>query len=244
MDPYLNRDVYRSRTENDQLLHYRVTLGETDLFIATPEELSGDALEAVKEIRGFIEDAIKMDPAFLGSLRPLDISENDPEPIRRMKEAGRLCRVGPMAAVAGLVSEYVGKRLLTMTDRVIVENGGDIFMRSPSPVHVGIYAPGSVLSGKLGISADAAEGIGICTSSGTYGHSLSFGASQAAVAVSHDTALADAAATRLGNMLKDSSRIERSLEEIMKIEGILGAAAIVDDRIGFLGDINVEILSV
>ena len=117
-------------------------------------------------------------------------------------------------------------------------------MCSPEPVNVGIYAPGSVLSGKLGICADASGGIGICTSSGTYGHSLSFGSSQAAVAVSPDAALADAAATRLGNLLKDPSRIPKALEEILSVEGITGAAAIVDDRIGFLGDIEVRVLSV
>lgn len=243
MDPYLNRDVYRSRTQNEGLTRFRVTLDETDLFIASAKDLSGEALKYIREIRLVIEEAIKKDSSFKSSLRPIDIFDDDPEEIRVMKNAGRLCRVGPMAAVAGMVSEYVGKKLLLMTDTVIVENGGDIFMRSSSPVNVGIYAPGSVLSGKLGIAADASEGIGVCTSSGTYGHSLSFGSSQAAVAVSPDTALADAAATRLGNLLKDPSRIERALEEIMGIEGIIGAAAVVDDRIGFLGDLEIRVLS-
>ena len=242
MDPYLNRDVYRSRIQDGDLVRYRVTLGESDLFIASEKDLSAEALRYAGEIRSVITQAIKKDSSFQSSLRPVDIRDDDPEEIRRMKNAGMLCRVGPMAAVAGLVAEYVGRRLLPLTDTVIVENGGDIFMKSSSPVSVGIYAPGSVLSGKLGILADASEGIGVCTSSGTYGHSLSFGASQAAVAVSGDTALADAAATRLGNLLKDPSRIRRALEEIMKIEGIVGAAAVVDGSVGFLGDLNVQVL--
>ena len=244
MDPYLSRDVYRSRVTSEGLLRYRVTVGESDLFIASPADLSKEARAAALQIRGVIEEAIKKDSSFQSSLRPLSDDPEDPGPILRMKHAARLCRVGPMAAVAGLVADHVGRRLLELTDRVIVENGGDIFMCSPEPVNVGIYAPGSVLSGKLGICADASGGIGICTSSGTYGHSLSFGSSQAAVAVSPDAALADAAATRLGNLLKDPSRIPKALEEILSVEGITGAAAIVDDRIGFLGDIEVRVLSV
>lgn len=237
MDSYSNRNEYRTLTGGDGLKRYRVTVGETDLFIASERELKKEALRAVNEIRETIEEQIKKEPLFLSSLRPIAVNDDDPETIRHMKEAAFLARVGPMAAVAGMISEYTGRRLMEKSGTVIVENGGDIFLRSGTPLSVGIYAPGSVLSGKLCIKVDAEDGLGVCTSAGTYGHSLSFGSAQAAITVSHDTALSDAAATRLGNLLKDSGRIESSLNEINAVPGIMGAVAVIDGNIGFIGDI-------
>lgn len=237
MDSYSNRNEYRTLAGGDGLKRFRVTVGETDLFIACAKEYRKEALRAVNEIRETIEEHIKKEPLFLSSLRPIDINEDDPEVIRHMKEASFLSRVGPMASVAGMISEYTGRKLLEKTGRVIVENGGDIFLCSDEPMSVGIYAPGSSLSGKLCLKVDAKDGLGVCTSAGTYGHSLSFGKAQAAITVSKDTALSDAAATRLGNLLKDSGRIEASLNEIIEIPGITGAVAVIDDGIGFIGDI-------
>lgn len=239
MDIYQNRDSYRSRVNGASLKHYRVTVKETDLYIASSSDLHKEATDAVLSVRAIIEQEIRKDPSFLHSLHPLDLSKNDTEVIRRMKLAGIHAHVGPMAAVAGIVSEQVGRALLTDPhDTVIVENGGDIFLRSDEPLSVVIHAPGSPLSDQLALSIACENGMGVCTSSGTYGHSLSFGRSQAAVILSLDTALADAAATRLGNLLKDSGKIESSLQKIMEIEGVMGAVAIVDDKIGFMGDVT------
>lgn len=237
MDSYSNRNEYRVLTGGDGLRRFRVTVGETDLFIAAGRDLKKEALRAVNEIRETIEEHIKKEPLFLSSLRPIPVNEDDPMVIRHMKEASFLSRVGPMAAVAGMISEYTGRKLLEKSDTVIIENGGDIFLRSDTELSVGIYAPGSSLSGKLCIKVDAADGLGVCTSAGTYGHSMSFGKAQAAITVSADTALSDAAATRLGNLLKDSGRIESSLNGICSIPGVRGAVAVIDDNIGFMGDI-------
>lgn len=239
MDIYQNRDSYRSHVNGASLCHYRVTIKETDLYIASPGELSKEAEAAIVSVRSVIEQEILKNPDFLHSLHPLDLSPEDPEIIRRMKMAGIHAHVGPMAAVAGMVSEAVGLALLKDPhDTIIVENGGDIFLRSDEPLSVVIHAPGSPLSDQLALSVPCTHGMGVCTSSGTYGHSLSFGRSQAAVVVSPDTVLSDAAATRLGNLLKDSGKIEASLQKILQVPNVLGAVAIVDDKIGFMGDVT------
>ena len=48
--------------------------------------------------------------------------------------------------------------------------------------------------------------MGICTSSGTVGHSLSFGKADAVCVKAKSVSLADAAATAIGNMVKSQTR--------------------------------------
>jgi ApbE superfamily uncharacterized protein (UPF0280 family) len=111
-----------------------------------------------------------------------------------------------MAAVAGAIAEYVGRALLPLSEEVIVENGGDIFIFSKRERLAAVYAGDSPLSGRLAVALKPRGGpgtagaFGVCHSSGTVGHSLSFGKADAALVISEDCALADAAATRLGNL--------------------------------------------
>ena len=97
--------------------------------------------------------------------------------VKAMAVAAQKASVGPMAAVAGAIAEFVGKDLLKFSEQVIVENGGDIFIRTDRKRTLGIYAgEDSPFTGKLAIEVDPCEsGMGICTSSGTVSHSLSFG---------------------------------------------------------------------
>ena len=121
-----------------------------------------------------------------------------------------------MAAVAGAVAEIVGRGLLTCSANIVVENGGDIFYRLTGRVIAGIFAGSSPLSMKVGIAIDGCEGpVSLCTSSGTVGHSKSFGKADAVTVFSDSAALADAAATSLGNQVKHPDDIEK-MKEIAK----------------------------
>lgn len=104
------------------------------------------------------------------------------------------------------------------------------------PVIVGIYA-GDIKITNIGLKFQSLQNIiGICTSSATIGPSLSFGRADAATVISKDVILADAAATALGNSIKEKSKasIEKALTSIGndKIEGMI---AIVGDTMGIWG---------
>jgi ApbE superfamily uncharacterized protein (UPF0280 family) len=144
-----------------------------------------------------------------------------------------------MAAVAGAVAEFVSKGLLELSEEVIVENGGDIYMATCRTRTIGIYAGDSPLSLKVGILVQAEDSpLGICTSSGTVGPSLSFGTADAICILSKSAALADAAATAVGNKVKTKRNIEAGLETGKNIEGVLGALIIIGDRMGVWGNIQ------
>jgi ApbE superfamily uncharacterized protein (UPF0280 family) len=145
-----------------------------------------------------------------------------------------------MASVAGALAEQVGNDLLEHTRNVIVENGGDIFLKVSEDLTIGIYAGSSSLSNKLAIKIPATmTPLGVCTSSGTVGHSLSFGTADAVTILAPSTPLADATATAVGNRVKQPQDIAKALDYAQTIEGILGALIILDDQFGAWGAIEI-----
>jgi hypothetical protein len=119
---------------------------------------------------------------------------------------------------------------------VIVENGGDICLAGSKERTVGIYAGSSPLSLKIGVAVDPEETpLGICTSSGTVGHSVSFGKADAVCVVSKSATLADAAATGIGNIVQGQEDIGRGLERGKEIEGVSGVLIIVGEKMGAWG---------
>ncbi|RUM38480.1 MAG: UPF0280 family protein [Desulfobulbus sp.] len=226
------------RLPQSGLTSSRVQLMETDLHIMAKSRVEDPALTLVAEVRAIIERYINTHPEFLHSLVPLADDPAAPAIIRTMLAAGLRTGVGPMAAVAGAVAEYTGQGLeLLGHDEIIVENGGDIYVRRNRGCTIAIYAGESPLSGRVGIRLQPEQmPCGVCTSSATIGHSLSLGASDAAVVVAPETAFADALATRLGNeVLEGASGLNKALDVVKNMEGVTGAVLIAGEKLGAWG---------
>jgi ApbE superfamily uncharacterized protein (UPF0280 family) len=104
---------------------------------------------------------------------------------------------------------------------------------------VAIYAGESPLSYRIGIRLPAAMmPAGVCTSSGTVGHSLSAGKADSVTVVAASTALADAAATRIGNEVGNGCDIGRALELAAEISGLSGVVIVVGEELGAWGEIE------
>lgn len=222
------------------LVSFQVQIAETDLHILAKIDLQKRAAELVRQYRNQLENYIMRNPAFLEALRPLAIDPLAPQIIKSMMKAAILAEVGPMAAVAGAVAEYVGKGLLESgTDEVMVENGGDVFLQRDGNCRVGIFAGGSPLSNRVGLQINAEDmPVGVCTSSATVGHSLSLGQADAVTVVASSVSLADAAATRIGNEVKADRSIEQALAVASGIEGLAGVVIIRGDDLGGWGRIE------
>jgi ApbE superfamily uncharacterized protein (UPF0280 family) len=163
-----------------------------------------------------------------------------PAIVKEMARVSQLTGVGPMAAVAGAIAEAVGRDLLAFSPEVIVENGGDIFLKTSEKRLVGIYAGQSSFTQKIALEIMPGETpLGICTSSGTVGHSLSLGSADAVIALSPSAALADAAATALGNMVKAADDIPEAIGKAQSIEGLGGAVIIVGNKMGVWGRVRI-----
>ncbi len=238
-EPGYKPRFYRFWSKDTDLVSFNVVVKETDLYIRARRNLRKKALDVVLKQRALLEGYIARHPGFVTALVPFPVGADAPLIVREMAEASLKVGVGPMAAVAGAIAEAVGRELLNYSSEVIVENGGDIFLRHKKPRHIGIYAGDSPLSGKLALEIEPKDTpLGVCTSSGTVGHSLSFGKADAAIVLSPSTVLADAAATAVGNMVKTAEDMPRAIEFVREVEGLMGIAIIVGDKMAVWGKIN------
>jgi uncharacterized protein len=231
---------YRSAVKSRRLAHFQVTVKETDLMVSASIPLESEARELILTHRGFLESYIDQHPDFQTTLMPWRMSGPAPAIVREMAEAGEKAGVGPMAAVAGAIAEAVGRGLLEVSDEVIVENGGDTFFKMQVPVIAGIYAGNSPLSMKIGLKVDSTmHPVSLCTSSGTFGHSLSFGKADAVCVMSDSCALADAAATAVGNRVRSAADISSAIQFGRSIPGVSGLVVIIGKDMGLWGSLEV-----
>ncbi|KPJ77688.1 MAG: thiamine biosynthesis protein ApbE [Deltaproteobacteria bacterium SG8_13] len=231
---------YRNRVRADRATTFRVVVKETDLWVHADRDYSAAVRDTVLQQRRYIEDAIRLYPDFAKSLVPWRTSTPQPGIVADMIRAGECAGVGPMASVAGAIAEQVGKSLLQLSPLVVVENGGDVFLSTANPVVTGIYAGRSPLSLKVGIRVGGENrAIGVCTSSGTVGHSLSLGRADAVTVVACGCALADAAATATANRIRARADIEDAIAFARAIESVEGVVVIVGERIGAWGNLEI-----
>jgi len=233
--------VYRDWVRDDDLVGFQTIVKETDLFIKADRDLSIEAVDLITEFRTQIEEYVTKDSKFQTSLKPYFVNGRAPSIVRKMFKASALVGVGPFASVAGAIAEYVGKDLLKYTKDIIIENGGDIFIKSSKDRAIGIYSGSSSFNRRIALDIKASDTpIGICTSSGTIGHSLSFGKADAVVVLSKSTLLADAAATSIGNIIKRKADIPKGIKFAQKVKGISGLVIIKDDKMGAWGKVSIR----
>ena len=237
--------TYRHWVKAKNLISFNVVVKETDLYIRASTNLKRKAHKLVVKYRDILERYIERYPDFLTSLKPLPTDDNAPHIVKEMLLATARAGVGPMASVAGAIAEFVGNELLDFTPEIIVENGGDIYLKSQTKRIIGIYAGESPLTGKIGLEIEGEDTpLGICTSSGTVGHSLSYGRADAVVVVSKSATLADAAATATGNLITQPDDIPTGIEFARGIEGLAGVLIIQGKDMGLWGKAKICPLSV
>ncbi|TWI77404.1 hypothetical protein LZ24_00214 [Desulfobotulus alkaliphilus] len=238
-DPFLSRHHYRRLMAAADLVSFRVSEKESDLHIQAFHDLSTTARKELVRLRREIGEYIAKYPEFHSTLLPWPDDPTAPALIRQMIHASQTAGVGPMAAIAGTLAEALGKKLLQRSAKIIVENGGDLFVCSDTEVTIGLYAGDSPFSGRIGLKIPPPrKGMGICTSSGRLGHSISFGKADAAVIISKDTAVADALATAMGNKIQKPEDIEPLVEKAKDIKEISAMVLVKGDRLGVYGEIE------
>jgi len=232
--------TYREWVEGKDLVAFNVIVKESDLFIRAASNLKRKADRLVIKYRTQLEKYIESHPDFLTSLEPVAVSADAPLIVKQMADAGEKAGVGPWSAVAGAIAEFVGNDLLAFTPEVIIENGGDIFIKSLKKRVVGIYAGKSPLTGKIGIEIQPEETpIGISTSSGTVGHSLSFGKADAVTVMADSVVLSDAAATAICNLIQQPADIPRGIEFAKEISRLSGVIIIIGEQMGVWGKVKI-----
>ena len=215
---------------------YRTFTYREAVFRICCEKFDAVTAEIVRQ-RRILEEYISRHPDFRQSLEPLELLAGAPEVAEIMARAAKLVGVGPMAAVAGAMAQFAGQAAIDAgANEVIVDNGGDVFIRAVEPVIIGLKTGTADLADRLAFSLQADDTpISICSSSGKMGHSMSLGECDLATVVAKDAALADAAATQAANLVGDVNDIDPALENISTIEGVDGVMIVKGARIGLAG---------
>jgi ApbE superfamily uncharacterized protein (UPF0280 family) len=231
--------TYRRRVRTRGLVSFQVQIRETDLWVSADRNLTVETRDLVVACRHPLEHYIRAHPSFLTSLVPIPEDPYVPTLVKQMMNAACLVGVGPMAAVAGAIAQCVGEGLLPLSEEVIVENGGDLFLAANRPVTAAIFAGGTPFSERLGMRVYPDQmPLGVCTSSGTIGHSLSLGNADAVCVISRSAALADAAATAIGNKITSGRDLEPATEWARNVEGIAGGVVIIGATMASWGDVE------
>jgi ApbE superfamily uncharacterized protein (UPF0280 family) len=234
---------------NERWRSFRIACLETDLWVAVDKDkYNGNVerftAERTQYYRKIIETHITDFPEFRDSLVPVKIPANVHQIIISMCEAAKAAGTGPMSAVAGSMSEYICNDLLDKFRfrEVIVENGGDIFMKLTEKATVSVNAGLSPLSDKIGIIVKPEDtSLSVCCSSGTTGHSLSFGVADACVIACRSGAQADAYATAFCNKVKNITLVKSVTEMVLQKPDILSVVIIKDDIVGMGGKMEIKI---
>ncbi|MEM1658263.1 MAG: UPF0280 family protein [Candidatus Jordarchaeales archaeon] len=222
------------------MVKVRYTFKRSNVVVVTDShEAVREAVRSIKRNVTLLEKYLERHPAFFYSLEPVEARKDAPEVAKHMAEAAFETGVGPMAAVAGALADMAVEAMLPKAKVAVVENGGEVSANSERAVTVGILAGSSPLSGKLAFQLSKEDmPLGIGTSSGTVGRGFSFGIADAATVVARNAALADAAATAVGNAVrgKDPERaVQAGLEVAEGIRGVRGALVIVGEHVGMVG---------
>jgi len=240
---------YRKQMDSKRFHSFTVTHFETDLWIGVnpdsfQKRMISFCVEKIKLLRNLLDDYITRFPLFRNSLVPLAFDTSAPEIAQEMLLQSQNTGTGPMSCVAGAFAHFMGQELINKfhPKELVIENGGDIFILSEKTIQVAVYAGKSQLSGKIGILVTPDKTpLGICTSSGTVGPSLSFGKADAVMIVCKSTTLADGYATAFANKIHSPDDISNVIESIKKIPEIISALIICDDKFGICGKLKLEI---
>lgn len=232
---------YRNWINAKDLFRLNVVVKESDIDTLTDKPIDSNFVKSRLIIyRRQIENYITRDERFLTSLKPISVELNAAPLIKRMSEAAKKANTGPMSAVAGAIAEAIGKDLIRKgCKEVIVENGGDIFLKTKKIRKVSIYSGKSKAVNNLFIKIKPQDTpLGICTSSGTIGHSLSFGCAESVVILSKNTALSDAVATKIANLIQTKEDLAKAIKVAKSIPGVMAALAILKNNLSCWGKIT------
>lgn len=242
--------TYRNQFNTSRFTGFEIKHRETDLWIGVDPasfrpEMKEVAQKKIESLREKLDSYIQFEPFFKKSLKPFQPTENAPIEAFEMAQAAEKAGIGPMSTVAGLFAQETGNEIIQnfSVKELVIENGGDIFALLKTNLVLSVFAGDSPLSERIGLEITPQNSpLGICTSAGTVGPSLSYGKADAVVVVSQNVLVADAFATAFGNKVKSPDDVEKVINQSEKFPEILSLLIICEDKIGVWGEFEIKIL--
>ena len=236
---YADRDIYRNKISAEGRYSFRLDYKYSGLYIICNRDISSELEEPILGFYRDIKTVIDGQTDFEKSLAPIKVGKDPPRIIKEMCYAGEVFSVGPMASVAGALCDHLAKSLMGRCSFLMIENGGDVYIKSGGPVEVGIFTKNIYFRDKLTLLLEAGQTpCGICSSSGSFGHSLSLGKSDLVTVLSRTATIADAAATSIANTINSEEDIDEAITRFSQYKEVDGLIIIKNKRIGLWGKLQ------
>lgn len=236
-------NAYTGVIAQEGLTTFEVAVRRTHLLISAERDLTGAAEDLVAQAQWQIESFSGSHPRFIETWAPYDVPVDAPDLVRAMARAASMARVGPMAAIGGVIAEYVAKGLAPLSPEVIVRNRSDAYMLGKLDRTVALRAGKSSLTGRVGMRIPGGLlPLAVCTSFGTVARPEATDRVDAATVMAHDGALADAVATALANRVHTAEDVQRAMDACRGIIGVLGLLVVVDGHLGAWGNMHLTAL--
>ena len=238
--------VYRKKL--DELSSFIVSYKDSDLWVASDvfdysakEKIKNEILGKIIKEREKIETYIKTNKDFLISFSPIKWDYFAPRLVKLMIQTSFLAKVGPMASVAGAFSFLTSLVINKYSKNYYIENGGDLYIKSSKKeIKVCLNAWENIFSEKFSLLIPAKDTpLGISSSSGKFGHSISLGKADLVCVACKSPILSDAYATKLANMVETKDDIQKVLDFTENEQKILSVVIIVEDQIGIKGKFEI-----
>jgi len=237
--PDEDKSIYRNKIRSKHKYNWRILYKYSDILVSSDKDVGARLKKLIKEIYAVLESHIKENPSFQKSLSPVESRPQYHPVIKRMCEKSAVFNVGPMASVAGAVCDFIASGLDDFCSCLIIENGGDVFIKSDEDIDVGVYLKNKHFADKIYLRVKADDiPCGLCSSSGSFGHSLSMGKSDLVTVLAESTLSADGAATSVANNINSSKDISKTINSYKKIEDIKGIIIVKNDKLGVWGNIE------
>ncbi|MFA7676653.1 MAG: UPF0280 family protein [Candidatus Omnitrophota bacterium] len=235
--------MYQERFYRDSIkANYKLEISfkESDLLICSKEEIApGLAKKTLIDCYEAVENYAKLKPEFLTSLCPLKEDKKAPVVVQKMLAAASNANIGPFASVAGAIAEETGLRLSLFSQEIIIENGGDIFLKINEDKTIGVYAGSDFEPEGIKLKIKSRNyPFGLASSSARIGHSLNFGRADLVTILSSQAAVADALATSLSNQIKQREDIEKIFSRITTNHFVEGLLIVFGGEIFLWGDLR------
>ena len=236
--------MYEERFYRNKILSkfkIEVSFKESDLLICSDKEIPKEKAQGILvKYYEQIEEYVMKNPLFLRSLSPLEIDQAAPPIIKEMLETSKVTGIGPFSSVAGAVAQYVGGELLDYCQELIIENGGDIFLKINQDKIIEVYLGQEFKINNFNLKIKKrSQAFGVASSSSSLGHSLNFGKADLVSVVAKNTIIADGFATAISNRIKKIENVDKILAEAkdkLPIEGLLVAFG---EKIFLWGDLEI-----
>ncbi len=230
---------YRNKISSNH--NFEISYKESDIFVSTSTAFDKNiAFDVLKKYYREIEDYIRVNPLFMSSFSPLDVDERAPDIVKDMLECSSITGIGPFACVAGAIALYVGNEILHHVDEIIVENGGDIFLKINNDKIIGVYLGERFGTEEVSLKIKKRDyPFGIASSSAHMGPSLNFGNADLVMVVAKDAILADGFATALSNRVRTQQDINDILDEAKNNSFLEGLLIAFDSKLFLWGQIEV-----